>query len=222
MSSILRQVVLDTLLGRPDQTVPMLCRVLHIDHIQSVDDCCQQLASDGLLEPRVDTQSGCFRYTLSTQGSQLANETPPHKIAGMQKLYQVLEEKHARQVTVVQQLTHFIHRHPVTTVSFLHSQLQQVPVCQLQSAIYTLLSTGALTQCGPVLVHLDRALQLKLPPVEATSACDSHSGTVWSRTPAAGTSGSAASTSGTPTKWHVSSPLVSRPAPRSTSRASGH
>jgi hypothetical protein len=162
--SILRQLLLDTICEQEyPQTVGMICRILHIDDVQSVQTCCHQLTSDGLLDKDPDyVCRSVYRYRISKQGRNFIHfqpTLPARKTSGKCKFYQTLENKHARHFAVVDKVVQYLTQvSGMCTISRLCARYESISVREVQSAIYFLLTRDHIIQCGPLLIDMTQVL----------------------------------------------------------------
>ena len=161
--SILRQMILDTIEEFPCKPVSILCRVLHIDNVDTLEQCCNNLVADGLLNTRADPVNPQVKlYTLTDTANQLTGNYDgkvsqhSHRLRTIVKFYNVLEDKniqHYNLIVHIRNTFHLLHKQGVLFRCKYHIRdlVGATPMNVIQSAIYYLLHSGDLIQCGPLL-----------------------------------------------------------------------
>jgi hypothetical protein len=163
---MLRQLILDTVKEFPWKPISILCRVLHIDNVKNVEKCCHDLVADGLLDTQVDSHNcQVLRYSLTTAGIKLATSSPSaartapthssHRVRTVMKFYNTLEAKNVQHYTLVAQIRQLFQENPQVPCRCKYQIRAWVDETMesVQSALYYLLHTGELVQCGPLLFN---------------------------------------------------------------------
>jgi hypothetical protein len=159
---MLRQLILDTVKEFPCKPISILCRVLHIDNVKNVEKCCHDLVADGLLDTQVDSHNcQVLRYSLTIAGNKLTTSSPSHtapanrshRVRTVMKFYNTLEVKNVQHYTLVAQIRQLFQENPQVPCRCkyqIHAWVDET-MESVQSALYYLLHTGELVQCGPLL-----------------------------------------------------------------------
>lgn len=166
----MRDNILLTLFHFGPTTIPIVGRLLHIENMERLYTECQECLDDGLVET---TDGTCDQisdtYALTTVGhafaEPMAQRRPPINQTKFQ-VFKILQEKDTQMKHLNKAVRSLLDQsHVGLTVLDIKNMLrdQMYPLdeneCILNSALFALLSSSYIKQCGPLYFTLPTILQ---------------------------------------------------------------